>query len=103
MATVEAPLQDEAVLNAALSIVEARHQQSTQAMSEATVANQITIKDVPFDDDLEPMFSAATTANFQALILMIQINRRLARLEKTDEVIATAPLAVRTVPKVSEE
>jgi len=42
---------------------------------------EVSVKDVPLDEDLAELFGEAKNAEFQSLLLLVQLNRRLARLE----------------------
>ena len=60
-----------------------RQQQSAEAMSNATTLHdeEVSVGDVPLDDDLAKLFSEATTSEWQQVVLLLQLNRRLARME----------------------
>ncbi len=62
-----------------------------------TFRQEITVRDVPLDEDLAELFSEASNSEFQQMLLLLQLNRRLARMES-----AAKPLGDQLEPEGDE-
>ena len=89
---------EEKILEQANLVLTSRQQDSAEAMSSTLAFRQeVTVRDVPLDKDLAELFSEASHSEFQQMVLLLQLNRRLARME-----LAAKPLEAQLETKGDE-